>query len=76
MAGGRELGHVPAGFGEEHLSHGPGEARMLISKPQGRAERLHRFVDAGREPRDVGGVGVDAVQEQPRHECVVRGLRT
>jgi hypothetical protein len=63
--------HVPAGLGNEHLSCLAGEPGDAHQQFPGGAKGGHRFLDAFIEAADVGGVGVDAVEEQPGHECVM-----
>jgi hypothetical protein len=44
---------------------------MLANRPRAREKRCHCFLDSGIQARDVGAVGVDAIQKQSRHERVV-----
>ena len=67
-----EHAHVPTGLGDEHLgglAGEPGDARQQFA---GGAKGGHRFLDALIEAADISGVGVDLVEEQPGHECVMR----
>lgn len=71
MSGGGKDAHIAAGFGEEHFSDDSGESRDAHQQVPGRLKRFHRLLDALIKAGDVGGVGVDAVQKQSRHERVV-----
>jgi hypothetical protein len=70
---GGELGHVPAGLGDEDLSDDLAEARDALQQLPGRQKRLHQLIDPRRQRFDVLGVDVDPIQEQPGHERVMRG---
>jgi hypothetical protein len=53
MPRGREHAHVGAGFGDEHLSHDPGNARDAHQQLPGRRKRLHRCLDPDVQACDV-----------------------
>ena len=70
MPGGGEHAHVGAGFGDEHFSGDPGKPGMLVNRSRA-TKRLHCLLDSGIQARDVGAVGVDAIQKQSCHERMV-----